>query len=463
MSEELFFLFFYFFLGNSSFLPKYYTFPVQEDYIPIIGYHQIGDISYDTVISIEDFEYQVYYMTNVMSCNWITMDTLAFFIVNQQKIPTRACVMTFDDGHITQYYNGLSILDKYKVKATFYIVTDYIDIKKNYMTWNQVDEIYKKGHDIASHTRTHPKLENLKYETQETEILESKKILQEKGYNSNSIAYPYGSFNEDTLKILEESNYLVGRAIETWKRRDKRPSTINNKWELYYFNPINFIKYPERIFYTGWWQFEENYKIIGNSEGISINEEYWYRPTSTSYSLLNLTKENNQVQTNFLIKYEASFSIEIIISKENNNFSVYIDNIFYSSYEGRNTYKNTPGLIFKNYYIDIDKLDSGLHTISVKNNDNVEMLLDKYRIYSNKNQDFFINEVNNEELQIEQLTQNTNEQITQNKKLNNINYFNIFTLTLLILLILLIVSLLITQIKIFKTVNKYKNNSFNIV
>ncbi len=384
------------FVNCENILPKYYKYPVQEDYIPIMGYHRVeGNDTYDTTITLEEYEYQIEYMTNTMQCNWITMEQLSYYILNDEKTPTNACVITFDDGHYSQYHNALNILKKYKILATFYLNTDHVTDKYNsigdyYMGWREVEVLSMMGHDISSHCKTHPDLSELSYSEQEDEIIDSKHTLERKYYKSTSLAYPHGQFNDDTIEILEKSTYLLGRAIETWEKRDKRPSTLQyGKWELYYYDPIHFITYPERIYYTGWWQFEENYVNIGfNEEGVLLKEESMYRPTDTSYAVLLLSNEGNEVETNFLTKNQGSFSIEIIISKNNTNFDIYVDNNKYIFYKGSDEYYNIYGSTFYNYYIDIENLKSGLHYISVRNNEDIEMYVDKYRIFSDASQDF---------------------------------------------------------------------------
>ena len=45
----------------------------------------------------------------------------------------------------------LEILDKYKVKSTFFLVGDWV---KNYP--DSVKDIAKHGHDVGNHSNTHP-------------------------------------------------------------------------------------------------------------------------------------------------------------------------------------------------------------------------------------------------------------------------------------------------------------------
>lgn len=62
-----------------------------------------------------------------------------------------ALSLTFDDARQTQTTNGLPLLDRYGVKATFYVLYDSIILRKD--AWIKA---VKNGHDIGNHTLKHP-------------------------------------------------------------------------------------------------------------------------------------------------------------------------------------------------------------------------------------------------------------------------------------------------------------------
>ncbi len=64
--------------------------------------------------------------------------------------------------------------------------------------------------EVGAHTVTHGALSNQSYETQKKEIIESRNFLQDlSNQNINTIAYPYGAFNKQTIKIVKDEN-LIG-------------------------------------------------------------------------------------------------------------------------------------------------------------------------------------------------------------------------------------------------------------
>jgi peptidoglycan/xylan/chitin deacetylase (PgdA/CDA1 family) len=62
-----------------------------------------------------------------------------------------AISLSFDDGRATQPERGQPILDKYGVKATFYVLPSAV--RTNLDAWTKVAAA---GHEIANHTDTHP-------------------------------------------------------------------------------------------------------------------------------------------------------------------------------------------------------------------------------------------------------------------------------------------------------------------
>jgi len=64
----------------------------------------------------------------------------------------KVVILNFDDNRKSQFTQVRPILDKYGFKATFYVVCKYLDNKKGYMNWTELETLYKDGHDIGSHT-----------------------------------------------------------------------------------------------------------------------------------------------------------------------------------------------------------------------------------------------------------------------------------------------------------------------
>lgn len=80
-------------------------------------------------------------------------------------------------------------------------------IKRRIMTKSQLLD-FSKFVSIGSHTVTHPILINCNDEDVLKEFNQSERILTDWGLTSNNtLAYPNGSYNENTLKLISKTNY----------------------------------------------------------------------------------------------------------------------------------------------------------------------------------------------------------------------------------------------------------------
>ena len=176
--------------------------------VPVLMYHAVSDNPWgDTTlfVSIKNFELQMKYLYD----NGYT--PLFLNEIDSAKNYDKPIVVTFDDGYKNIYDYAYPILKKYNVKSSFYLITDWMD-GETYITPEMAVELDKsKLFEIGVHTKTHVKLGTLDYDTQYNEIIESKNTL-EKLLNKKitTIAYPYGSYNTDTINITKSAfDYAV--------------------------------------------------------------------------------------------------------------------------------------------------------------------------------------------------------------------------------------------------------------
>lgn len=125
------------------------------------------------------------------------------------KFPTKEKIvaLTFDDGpHPIFTPEILQILDKYRVKATFFMIGNrmekYSDIAR---------EVFVRGHAIGNHTYTHPF--NIEAYTQEQIVWELEKceqvIERMTGKRSHLFRPPRGLVDGTIVRIAEEKGYRV--------------------------------------------------------------------------------------------------------------------------------------------------------------------------------------------------------------------------------------------------------------
>ena len=124
----------------------------------------------------------------------------------------------------------LEILKKHNIKLTFFIVGDWA---KKYP--ESVKKIHEAGHEIGTHSNTHPHVNNLTYEQNIEEIKEGSQKIKDIT-NQDIILYrtPYGEYNNTCIQAANDLKYYTIQwsldtldytgitGEEMWKRLDKK-------------------------------------------------------------------------------------------------------------------------------------------------------------------------------------------------------------------------------------------------
>jgi peptidoglycan/xylan/chitin deacetylase (PgdA/CDA1 family) len=113
--------------------------------------------------------------------------------------------LTFDDGWRNQYTNGVPLLQSHGMPATFYLLTSTITYP-DYMSKAQFDALKAAGHEIASHTVTHPDLTTVGATKLDNELKNSQATLR--GWYGPTVAKnfatPYGAYNSKVLTAIKK-------------------------------------------------------------------------------------------------------------------------------------------------------------------------------------------------------------------------------------------------------------------
>lgn len=178
--------------------------------IPILYYHSVRpSADNEVIITPKKLKSELQYLKDE-GYTTLTISELHDYLLNNSPIPKKSIIITFDDGYMDNYYNAFPILKELGMKATIFCVTSKLD-GSYYLSVDAIKEMSDYGIDIQSHTVTHPKLDSLTYDKQLAELKESKNILESiTGKAVTSIAYPFGNFNDDTIKAAKAAGYSLG-------------------------------------------------------------------------------------------------------------------------------------------------------------------------------------------------------------------------------------------------------------
>lgn len=141
----------------------------------------------------------------------------------KRNFPSNAVALTFDDGYEDVYTHGFPLLKSLRIPATLFVVTGDVG-KKNLswpeagekasfdlMSWDKIRDLHRAGWEIASHANDHVHLARKPRDAQLLHLQDSFiTIKEELGSPPLSVAYPYGSFNDDTKSAASEAGFLLG-------------------------------------------------------------------------------------------------------------------------------------------------------------------------------------------------------------------------------------------------------------
>ena len=178
--------------------------------IPILKYHRVNDVDQnEATLTVEQFEAQMKFLVDE-GYSVISPAELLDAWEGKGSLPQKPVVITFDDGHVDAYKNVFPILQKYNLKATFFVVTDNINLYPDCLTWQQAKEMQDSGLvEIESRTLSNKDLTKIRSRDKLwDQIYGSKQAIE--WYlkkPANFIAYPYGMYDLDTEDMSKEVGY----------------------------------------------------------------------------------------------------------------------------------------------------------------------------------------------------------------------------------------------------------------
>lgn len=217
----------------------------NEPQLRVLMFHYITSDQYE---KFEDLIIKLNKNFQIISPNEFTE-----IMKGKKKIYKDSILLSFDDGYKSQF-KASKILNRYKIKAIFFITLNFIKInskkkvknflKKNLgfskildkdfldirnMTISDVSNLIKSGHKVGAHTLNHPDLPNISLKEQKKEIINYKKIFN-KQFNTKDIknfAFTFGG-----IKNLDQSSLEIALNSYSFVHTGIRGNNFNNNQKL---------------------------------------------------------------------------------------------------------------------------------------------------------------------------------------------------------------------------------------
>mgnify|MGYP001173718343 CR=1 FL=1 len=212
---------------------------IQRNRVTILMFHDISRDVAERVFSYLSKHYNFINLNDYLN---------ACHNGNQSKLPEKALIITFDDGHIRNY-ELLPVIKKYNIPVTIFLCAGIVNTNRHYwflhnrlngssgrlknmanqqrltylakqgfyqdkeydtpqaLTKKQIEEM-RTYVNFQAHTIFHPCLPTCSDDESWKEISESKEVLEnEFGLNINALAYPNGDHTAREVQLSKQAGY----------------------------------------------------------------------------------------------------------------------------------------------------------------------------------------------------------------------------------------------------------------
>ena len=187
----------------------------------------------------------LYRLARDMGCETIGYDDLENWRNGTGTLPRRPLMIDFDHPTITMRYEVNDIMQRYGFRPTLFINTAGIEAQakqkgplpkpeeREFMTWDEVGELFKAGWHIGAHTVNHPNLSDLSAKdltraTIAEELDQNNETIQQRlGFRPRDFAYTSTSFSTAAEREVKK-RYRFGRLwiINSQYNMDGKPVRI---------------------------------------------------------------------------------------------------------------------------------------------------------------------------------------------------------------------------------------------
>ncbi len=191
-----------------------------EFVVPVLLYHFVGRTTLEKNgwsissynVTAADFEAQLALLRQ-LGYHPVTVREIAAALDGTGTLPERPVAITFDDGWREQYEVAFPILQKYGMRATFFVSTAFVGYPR-FMSWEELAEMRDAGMEIASHGRKHVNLMDADDKEAWREIALSKEKLEEElGVPVVSFAYAFGGWRRGLSGMVERAGYRIAVGV----------------------------------------------------------------------------------------------------------------------------------------------------------------------------------------------------------------------------------------------------------
>jgi peptidoglycan/xylan/chitin deacetylase (PgdA/CDA1 family) len=192
--------------------------------IPIFLYHHVSP---DREMTPQALEAQLSFLLSE-GYQSLSLDEILAVCAGERPLERPSFGVTFDDGYLDNWLYAFPVLEKLRVQAAYYLVTEYVEEvaprlaekaydsrhgereKGRFLSWEEARRMADSGLvSFGSHTETHRHFKRKeRYVDLRQELLGSKKKIDKQlGKSCSHFAWPWGDFQTEWRPLVGECGY----------------------------------------------------------------------------------------------------------------------------------------------------------------------------------------------------------------------------------------------------------------
>jgi len=163
--------------------------------------------------------------------------------VPQNAPPMPTVVLTFDDGEASCYHTIAPMLERYRLRGEFFIVSRLIGTP-GYVTAEQLRDMARRGHGVHSHSASHALLPALDRARITEEMRSSKRELEAlTGREVQFFSIPNGAYDARVLEEARRTGYRgVLNSVEGYNFIDSELPFLLKRFAMRAYTPVSELR-----------------------------------------------------------------------------------------------------------------------------------------------------------------------------------------------------------------------------
>ncbi len=195
--------------------------------VPVLLYHCIAERSdprfVEWTVSPDAFAAQMGLIA-AAGCEALTVSAYADRLARRSPLPSRAVVITFDDGFADFHDLAWPVLRAHGLTATVYVTTGFVGATSRWlapagegdrpmMSWDHVAAVAAGGVECGAHGVRHLALDTASRRVARAEIEGSRDALREVVGPVRSFAYPHGYHHRGARRLVRAAGFTCACAV----------------------------------------------------------------------------------------------------------------------------------------------------------------------------------------------------------------------------------------------------------